>query len=142
MHTFINPAFDLAIAVAYMLIPLQIGIFAARFPWSAKTALQKRTLWFVATLFMLFIISCGSTHGIRAFQNRVPEFGLALANGVTAVVSLITALSLCFVIPHVIKAILEAQSVKVELTEARQDVETAVKVRVFRLITAHWSPGM
>jgi PAS domain S-box-containing protein len=87
---------DAVIAAAYFSIPLALMSYIRR--------RGESTLNWVAWLFIVFIFSCGITHIMDIWTIWRPDYGLqALTKTVTAVVSLITAISLWPLIPKALK---------------------------------------
>ena len=78
---------DLVIALAYFSIPAALIYFAVKRPDFAHKGLLG--------LFTAFIIACGVTHLMGLWTMWVPDYGLqGVAKGVTAVISLVTAVAL------------------------------------------------
>ncbi len=85
--------FDLMIMIAYFAIPIELAYFTYRLP------LQDWKSQCVCILFCLFISLCGLTHLLHILQFTT---GSLVVYCMTATVSIITAVSLIFVIPHVL----------------------------------------
>jgi signal transduction histidine kinase/CheY-like chemotaxis protein len=84
---------DIGIGVAYFTIPLALAIFVQ----------QRRDLVFrpIFWLFVAFILLCGATHWLDVLTLWVPAYGLqAMVKAMTAVVSLVTAITLWWQMPQ------------------------------------------
>lgn len=89
---------DAVIALSYFAIPVAIYIFAKR---RLDLEPEHRRM---ALLFAAFITACGLTHIAAIVTLWVPYYGLqALLKAVTAIVSLITAAALPFLLPKLLK---------------------------------------
>jgi PAS domain S-box-containing protein len=83
---------DALVMLAYMSIPVAILAFFRRRPDARFSA--------VAILFGAFIFACGITHAMDIWTIWKPDYGLqALAKGVTAAVSVMTAVAVWRLIP-------------------------------------------
>ncbi len=86
---------DALIGLAYFSIPVAIAVFVARRP-------DLQFKW-VAWLFALFILSCGTTHFFSIWTLWNPDYGPeALVKLVTAVVSVATAVALWPLLPRIL----------------------------------------
>jgi PAS domain S-box-containing protein len=84
---------DIGIGLAYFTIPVALAVFARR-----RRDLVFRPIFF---LFAAFILLCGSTHWLDVLTLFVPSYGLeAVVKAATAIVSLITAVGLWWLLPH------------------------------------------
>ena len=86
---------DAFIAVSYFSIPFALAYFVSK----------RRDLEFgwVFWAFAVFIMACGVTHVFSIYTLWVPVYGLeGLAKAVTALASIITALLLWPLIPHLL----------------------------------------
>lgn len=90
---------DAVIAAAYFSIPLAI----VRFIQLRGPSQRGRTDW-LPWLFSAFIFACGTTHVLDIWTVWQPDYGLAtLSKGVSAVISLVTAVLLWRLIPTALK---------------------------------------
>ena len=88
---------DAVIALSYFAIPVAIYIFAKR---RLDLEPEHRRM---AMLFAAFITACGLTHIVAIITLWAPYYGVqALLKAVTAVVSLITAAALPFLLPKLL----------------------------------------
>jgi PAS domain S-box-containing protein len=87
---------DVVIFLSYASMPVVLGYFAQRrrdFPY-------RWLLW----LFAAFILACGSTHLMDAIVLWEPLYELdALLKGITALISLVTAVALWPLLPHALR---------------------------------------
>jgi signal transduction histidine kinase len=84
---------DIGIGVAYFTIPLALAIFVQR----RRDLVFRPVFW----LFAAFILLCGASHWLDVLTLWVPAYGVeALVKAVTAVVSLITAVALWWLMPQ------------------------------------------
>jgi signal transduction histidine kinase len=83
---------DIFISISYFIIPMEMAWFL----WRKKLPIR---LEIIIILFVLFIFSCGVSHIANIFQNLT--FGLII-KVITAVISIITAISLFFIIPALV----------------------------------------
>jgi PAS domain S-box-containing protein len=108
---------DLAIAGAYFSIPLAIGSFVRQ--------RKDPSLHLVALLFCAFILACGTTHLMDVWTIWEPDYRLqALDKGLTAVVSILTAVLLWPLIPQALRVPSVA-----ELQQAVASLESEVRQR-------------
>ncbi len=134
---------DVVIAVSYFSIPLMLFYFVSK----------KKNLPYpkIFKLFALFIFWCGLTHLIAIWTVWDPVYQIeGLAKGVTAGVSLITALALFPILPHLLAlrspkeldelnaklkvALVEKNEAESKLLVANQNLETIVEQRTKELI--------
>ncbi|GAX13824.1 hypothetical protein FisN_30Lh122 [Fistulifera solaris] len=109
---------DLLITLAYFSIPIQILISLYYYPLLNATPIRFLALF---VLFALFILLCGIGHLFRALGIHGDEF--ELLNGLTAAVSVITALYLIPMIPNImytIKTALDDIILQEELNKNRK----------------------
>jgi PAS domain S-box-containing protein len=91
-------ASDALIAAAYFAIPLGIAIFVRR---RSDLNVQHRLM---AVLFAVFITACGFTHVMSIVTLWAPYYvAEGLIKAVTAVVSIVTALALPFLVPQLLR---------------------------------------
>ena len=84
---------DIAIGLAYFSIPVALLRFAQR-----RRDLAYRPVFL---LFATFILLCGATHFLGVVTLWAPAYGLeALTKAATAIVSVITAVALWWLMPH------------------------------------------
>lgn len=95
--------FDLLIVISYFAIPLQIVYFTYYLP------LQNIHASIVCVLFSVFIVGCGFTHLFHVIHNEVAAY---IVYGITAVISLITAVALVFVIPRILELPVELEKTR------------------------------
>jgi PAS domain S-box-containing protein len=108
---------DLAIAGAYFSIPLAIGSFVRQ--------RKDPSLHLVALLFCAFILACGTTHLMDVWTIWEPDYRVqALDKGITAVVSILTAVLLWPLIPQALRVPAVA-----ELQQAVASLESEVRQR-------------
>ena len=116
---------DLAIAAAYLSIPVAIVTFVRRRGEAAHNG--------VAWLFSAFILACGTTHMMDVWTIWEPDYGLqALTKATTAVISLVTAFALWPLIPKALKVPSVAQL---------QSVIASLEAEVERRLTAEGTLG-
>ena len=102
---------DLLIALAYYSIPLMLVYFIRQrkdfpYPW-------------LLTLFAGFIVACGTTHLLSAITIWIPLYGLeGLLKAVTAIISLVTAVLMLWVIPRILSLPSSAQ-LQVEIQQRK-----------------------
>jgi signal transduction histidine kinase/CheY-like chemotaxis protein len=109
---------DLLITLAYFSIPIQILISLYYYPLLNATPIRFLAL---IVLFALFILLCGVGHLLRALGIHGDEF--ELLNGLTAAVSVMTALYLVPMIPNImytIKTALDDIILQEELNKNRK----------------------
>lgn len=86
---------DAVIGLAYFSIPIAIAVYLTR----------RRDVSFtwVAWLFVIFILACGTTHFISILTLWVPAYGLeGVVKGITAVVSIATAILIWPLLPKLL----------------------------------------
>ncbi|KAI3633784.1 hypothetical protein MIR68_008116 [Amoeboaphelidium protococcarum] len=107
-----NCIFDFLICIAYFSIPVEILIFGRKFPDISYT--WKAVLW----LFVCFILLCGTTHLVNAWNMwwKTPVVML-LFKILTAVVSLYTSAILIFIIPKALEFPAYARNMEIEIAE-------------------------
>eukprot|EP01037_Dinobryon_pediforme_P008838 gene8838-8929_t len=83
---------DIGIGIAYFTIPIALAIFAHR----RGDLIFRPVFW----LFALFILLCGTSHWLDVLTLWVPAYGVEGAvKGATAIVSLITAVTVIRLLP-------------------------------------------
>lgn len=92
---------DLIISVAYFSIPLQIVIAYLRYP---RLRSMPWSIVGLVILFALFIFLCGAGHLLRCLEMTSGRM-FDLMNFATAVISLITALYLLPLVPHLFESL-------------------------------------
>lgn len=93
----LNVISDALIAGAYFVIPLIIWRYL-----SARRG-EVQTVW-VPALFAAFIFLCGITHAMEIYTVWTPTYRVAgLLKGLTAIASVLTAISLIFVMPKALQ---------------------------------------
>jgi hypothetical protein len=102
-------AADLVIGISYFAIPLEIFFFVIR----------RRYIWnveglgiVVACLFILFIMSCGITHILNVVS--ASSTAIFISKLITAIVSVLTSVTLCFVLPRALNLPLYLHEIKQE----------------------------
>ena len=107
---------DLLITLAYYSIPLMLVYFIRQrkdfpYPW-------------LITLFAGFIVACGTTHLLSAITIWIPLYWLdGLLKGFTAIISLVTAAMMLWVIPRAL-SLPSAAQLQAEIQQ-RKAIETA-----------------
>jgi signal transduction histidine kinase len=124
----LHAASDVAIGFAYFTIPLALGVFVSR----------RRDLVFkpVFLLFAAFIMLCGTGHWLDLLTLWVPAYRLeGLVKAATALVSVVTAISLWVLLPRAVllpsprqlqqvnEALSEREHEAVELSRQNADLE-------------------
>ncbi|KAJ3117888.1 hypothetical protein HDU96_005021 [Phlyctochytrium bullatum] len=106
MRKTVEAVFDVAIALAYFSIPIELLMFLRKtpsFPYST-----------MVILFCLFITSCGLSHLAAAWTQWFPIHVLV---GVTALVSCFTAVILYFAIPTALRLPMHVKAMETEIFE-------------------------
>ncbi|MBX2998775.1 MAG: PAS domain-containing protein [Caldilineaceae bacterium] len=133
---------NILIAIAYYSIPVALLVFVRR----RQDLVHK---W-VFVLFALFIFGCGTTHIVKVITIWYPVYWLqGIVDGLTATVSVVTAIALWPLIPHLLAIpsrfqleqsnqslqaeILERQSIEMLLNEERAALEQRVIERTAEL---------
>lgn len=115
-------AADGLIALSYVTIPVALMILTRRRP-----DLLPRP---VAGLFCAFILACGATHLMGIWTMWVPQYGLEGAiKGVTALVSLVTAVALWPLLPRILAtpSVAEAERKNAEITRLNAELSAALE---------------
>ncbi len=87
---------DVAIGVAYFTIPVALAVFARR----RRDLIFRPVLW----LFAAFILLCGAGHWLDLLTMWVPVYGIeGVVKAATAVVSVVTAISLWILLPAALR---------------------------------------
>lgn len=118
-HGWTHVIADLAIALAYLLIPLAL----ARYCWVKRRELEfPMVIW----LFAAFIFSCGATHFVEAiiFYHPIYRFS-ALMKVATAAVSLSTVVAVTRIAPKA----LELPGLRKENRKLQEQVEVVTRNR-------------
>ncbi|GAX13825.1 hypothetical protein FisN_30Lh123 [Fistulifera solaris] len=108
---------DLLITLAYFSIPIQLLISLYYYPLLKVT--PKRFLALIV-LFALFIMLCGVGHLLRAFGKHGD--GFELLNGLTAAISVTTALYLIPMIPNIM-ATIENALAELKMKEELEEIK-------------------
>jgi signal transduction histidine kinase len=114
---------DAAIGLAYMTIPLALGVFVSR-----RGDLVFKPLFL---LFALFIVLCGIGHWISLLTLWIPLYWLeGLVKVATACVSVLTAVSLWLLLPRalLLPSPLQFRQVNEALAERRQRAQELVRL--------------
>jgi PAS domain S-box-containing protein len=130
---------DALIAIAYYSIPLTLIYFIKR-----RTDIPFSKLFI---LFSLFIVACGTTHLMEIWTLWYPMYWLSgLLKGLTALISVYTAIELVFVFPKLLllpslkttnqqlaTEIVERQQAEAELRQTKAELEVRVAERTAEL---------
>lgn len=141
---------DFLIFISYAAIPAALGVVVAR-----RRDLPHARIWL---LFVAFILSCGVTHLVEAGMFYFPVYRLSgLLKAVTAVISIVTAVTLAFALPTILSlpglqrlnerltdALASQKDLSAQLADARDNLEeraAAMTVRARRFGEALASSG-
>ncbi|TRX02923.1 sensor histidine kinase [Candidatus Methylobacter oryzae] len=117
---------DLLITLAYFSIPPVLVYFIR----------QRKDLLYpgLAAMFAGFIVACGTTHLLSAVTVWVPLYWLdGLVKAITAVVSLVTAVMMIWIIPHAL-SVPSVEQLQAEIQQ-RKTAEDALRESENRLAT-------
>ncbi|MBY0612431.1 MAG: response regulator [Beijerinckiaceae bacterium] len=121
---------DAVIALAYFSIPIALAVLAEK----RADLVFRPVLW----LFAAFILLCGTTHWLDLFTLWVPLYELqAVIKGLTALVSIGTAIALWFYLPNVLlmPSAVQMREANAELLSSRAQLAQAQKMEAVGQLT-------
>jgi MFS superfamily sulfate permease-like transporter len=122
---------DLIISIAYFSIPVQIVVSLYHYP---RLASMPPQIFLLSVLFALFIFCCGAGHLMRCL-GQTDTVGFSVMNGITACVSLVTAVYLLPLVPSLMSNLDSSLQSLVQLNE--ETAESKRKLFTFMAFLCH-----